>query len=429
MTIVVNLDPVQGGSSACAVAFAPFALPNPHLISIVQLGDLVMITGPNAVRQLGERLAERIRGCNESVDLAFAQVLMLAAATPSQPICFRVGDADAHALSWEAFVGNQQFMALDARWPIARIARGGNLPAGARLPFEPPLKLAAVLSAVGRPATPEWNGIYAAVAGARVSGLPIEVTLFAGEEDVIDLVTSLNDPAVEVRPVPPTGAELLDALRTFEPHLLHLYCHGTIDGSVRYLEIGTIRDFDVPGGTSSSVRVLVGELGAAMADTNTWLVVLNTCRGAEASDLNLTHAEEIVSSGVPVAVGMRRLIDADDAFAFSAAFYPPVFAAVEAAAFAPPGADRTVTWAGTLTQARRVLRDLHGADAATHEAWTLPVLYTRPGDFELVPTAPGQTAAVTTTLSETETLNGAVETLTQSAPSEVLDELRDVMSG
>ena len=74
-----------------------------------------------------------------------------------------------------------------------------------------------------------------------------------------------------------------------------------------------------------------------------------------------------------------------------------------------------------------MLRDRHGAEASTNDAWTLPVLYARKGAFELVLAGPGGAAATTQELGEKETLGGIVDVLGESAPSELLDDLRGLM--
>ena len=206
------------------------------------------------------------------------------------------------------------------------------MPEGAQMPFESPLRFVAVLSAVGQPRMEEWNGLYAAVKKARDEGLPMHVTVLSGDErGVIDVVDAIQDDELDVLPVPDTAAELTRQLQSLEPHLLHLYCHGAITNGVHLLEIGTIRDFDREDVQTSSVVVRVEELGVAMANAHAWAVVLNTCRGAETGDEALTHAEEIVNSGVPVAVGMRRLVESVDAVTFSTAFYPALFSLIRQA--------------------------------------------------------------------------------------------------
>jgi hypothetical protein len=429
VALVVHIDPFEEGQTVAMVAYSPFNLAEPNLVKVVDLADLASIGGPDALQRLGELLATRICG-NKTVKAAFESALELPTGAGSLAICFRVADDVVHALSWEAIVGkppnlNQQFVALNGRWPIARIPRGGNLRQGAEIPFESPLKLCAVLSAVGREALEEWNGIYAAVVDARAAGLPIEVTLLAGEEEVLTAASTAS--GVDARPVPASGALLRTNLRKLAPHLLHFYCHGTVDDvGVRSLAIATARDFDDPKRSTSSVKVLVDELGTDMAATNTWAVVLNMCRGADADDHLLTHAERLVNAGVPVAVGMRRLINAQDAFAFSKALYPSVFAAIKAAA--QPGSDRIVRWAGTLTYARQMLRD-DPLRPLGDDTWTVPAIYTRPGDFRLVPAAQGEVAAVTQELSENEVVDGAVAAVGEGAPAELVYELRGLAPG
>ena len=48
--------------------------------------------------------------------------------------------------------------------------------------FVPPLKLMALLSAIQRPAAPEWRGLCEAVKDARANGLEIELIVMVGEE-------------------------------------------------------------------------------------------------------------------------------------------------------------------------------------------------------------------------------------------------------
>jgi hypothetical protein len=421
--IVVFLDPFQGGGSALYVR-APYAVPNPHAVTVVWLDEVYALHGPDVVHRIGEMLTSKLRE-NTAVDSVLGMVLAHPGAPPTLPIAFRIGDPDAHALSWEAVVANGDFVALDDRWPITRIARGGAIPQeGATRTYVPPLRLVCVLSAVGRPAIKEWNGLYQAVKAARQAGLPIHVTLFAAEEQaVINVVRAVGDPQVTVEPVPNDATSLLTELERREPHLLHFYCHGTITDGVRRLEIGTVQDFDRNDGRSS-VKVRVEELGTAMSRAGAWAVVLNTCRGAEATDQTLTHAEEVVSRGVPVAIGLRRLVDTKDAFAFSSTFYPVALRAIRMAVSGPDDETRTICWGDTLVQARRKLRDIHGADASLDDAWTLPVLYTWPGTFRLVVTDQADLQTTTEALGESEVIGDAVEVVGDDAPDDFLADLR-----
>ena len=397
----------------------------------IALDGILGINGPNAVRQVGEQLAQQLRQ-NQGIETALSNALLLTPPSPSLSIGFRVGDATAHALSWEALVANNDFMALDARWPITRIPRGGNTPDGAQRAFESPLRFVTVISAVGRPGIEEWNGLYAAVTQARAAGLPIHVTLLAGEEkEVIDVARAVGDNELVVEPVPETARELTEMLQSLEPHILHVFCHGAIANGIHRLEFGTIRDFDDLNDGTSSVLVRVDELGLAMGNAHAWAVVLNTCRGAEADESPLTHAEEIVSSGVPVAVGMRRLVDAADANVFSAAFYRDLFCLIRKAVgtATASGTPSALQWADTLVGARQILRDTHGADPSTNDAWTLPVLYARKGKFELIPPPQGGGGAAATTeeLGEKDAVGGMVAALSEDAPPGLADDLRAIL--
>lgn len=426
-SIVVYLDPLQGGGgSACSVK-APFNIDNPHAVSVLTLDDVLALNGPGLVRQVGQLLAQKIRE-NTAVSAALDMALAQQNGAPSLPICFRVGDPAAHGLGWEALVGNNAFLALDERWPIARIARGGALEERPRRSYVSPLRLVCVLSAVQVDATDEWGAIHAAVTQVRQAGLAVKVSVFSGQEDVVTTVNGLGDADVTAQPVPPPGGPtgLVQAIEAQEPHLLHLFCHGTIANGVRLLEIGTALDFDNDNGTSS-VKVNVEELGRSVARAGAWGVVLNTCRGAQASDESLTHAEQLVSAGVPAAVGMKRQVDVADAVAFTSAFYPELLDTVRRTVAKGPG-EQSLSWADLLIRARRGLRDLHGSDPDSNDSWTLPVVYGTPGGFSLVVTADDkQETDVQHTIGETGLVEGLVDAIApEGAPPDFLDALRSV---
>jgi hypothetical protein len=416
------VDPARDGEVALQVD-APFDLGdefNPHFTEVVTLDSVANVNGPNYVQQIGQRLVDILHK-NHTIREVLRTVLML----PSAPIYFRVGDPRAHRLSWEALYRNQTFLALDARWPIARLPRAGKTIDTTRRDFAAPLVLVCVLSAVGVDALPEWNGIYDAVQTAR-QRVPISVTLLAGQETVLDAARARqpNDSNLTVLPVPSASEirTLIDTIRLLKPHILHMFCHGRIDeGGVNMLDVATITDFEAGAGLSS-IQIRAQELGEALKNPQSWSVVLNTCGGADASTA-LTHAEKIVNAGVPVAVGMRRQIDAGDACAFSAAFYPRVFDAV-ATATESSARSREINWADTLLGARCRLRDMHGSDPSTDDSWTIPVLYTRSRAFRINVVAPGTANQEMKRSSETNVVEGLVEIIGESAPPSVIDDLR-----
>ena len=423
--IVVHVDPAHGmGGAACWVD-SPYAVPNGHLVSFLTVDDLANLGPPNLVRQVGQGLADRI-GANPSVRQVLDLVLAHPAAPPSLPIQFLVRDPVAHGLSWEALIGNNDFVALNERWPIARIARGAALEDNPRRPFVPPLRLMCVLSAVKESAEQEWEAVYSEVVKARAAGLPVEVTLVAGQEEKLLVpAAKLKDDDLEVLPVPNPAADtpLLALVAKKQPHILHVFCHGSVTDDVRLLELGTIRDFARDDGRSS-VLVRAEELGLAAARAGTWCVLLNACRGAEAGDESLTHAEEVVAQGVPAAVGMRRQVDVKDANAFTRDWYPAVFAALHEIVARGPG-EHDLTWSELLVVARRRLRDMHGGNPGDDDTWTVPVLYKLPGPFRLVMPAQGVAEDQERSgLSETDLLDGLVAVLPPGADAQMVADLQ-----
>lgn len=420
--IVVYLDPSDQGS-ACYVT-APFDIQNPHFVSFVILDEVFQLNGPDLVRKTGEKLAEKIcenAAVQAALDLALAQ-----AGPESLPICFRVGDDVAHGLSWEALVGNNSFLALSDRWPIARIARGGALEERPLRPWGEPLRLVCVLSATGVSAEDEWNAVHAAVTASRQKGLAVTVDVFSGEEELVTRINQLGEQGTTARPVlgPEAVPGLIQQIEELQPHLVHLFCHGTTTNGERRLEIATAGDFDRDDGTSS-VLLYAEELGTALGRAGTWAVVLNSCKGAQTPDQLLTHAELLVNKGVPVAIGMRRQIDVSDAVAFSGAFWPEAFRTL-AQARAKGHGEQAVSWADTLIRARQKLRDIHGADPALNDSWTMPILYSTPGGFTLVVSETHDEALVTQQIGEAGTVQGLVDVLTEGASAALLADLQSI---
>jgi hypothetical protein len=216
------------------------------------------------------------------------------------------------------------------------------------------------------------------------------MTLFAAEDQVIDDANERGDPDLLVQPIPSSPSELLEKVKDLEPHLLHFFCHGATLPGMHVLDIGTVNDW-LADENRGSVQLDVEKLGEELGNTNVWAVVLNTCRSAEVAvaegnggepeQLGLTHAEQLVAEGIPVAIGMRRLVDQDDASTFSKAFYREAFRAIKTATEGP----MTIEWPDTLLKARDALKETVGPDPAITDKWTMPVLYMRSGTFELLP--------------------------------------------
>nr|WP_269781560.1 CHAT domain-containing protein [Nocardia bovistercoris] len=247
------------------------------------------------------------------------------------------------------------------------------------------------------------------------------MTVITGDEHVAD--AARRDLAAERVIMMPGAADpesLVPRIAALAPHILHVFCHGAVRDEQAVLELATVSDFD--RGTSSVIVPAI-ELAHAAARTGTWLAHLNTCRSAQATGEQLTHAEEFVNTGVPVAIGMKRQINDTDAVAFSAMFYRSVYTRI--AAILARGAGRhEMAWADTMVEARQKLRDMHVDDVAEADAWTVPVMYTRRGTFTLDIAAPGQSENdLQRAISETTVIDGLADLLAIDAP-EVAADLR-----
>jgi hypothetical protein len=351
----------------------------------------------------------------------------------------------AERLAWETLCdANGQFLALDRRWPVARMADSEVdqwLPRG---DFVPPLRVIAFLSALHKPAASEWDGLRDAALKARKNGLDIDLAVIVGEEkllkDIQAEIAAQNLTWVkEVAAIPTTVADMEDKLTAYEPHIVHFYCHGSTAAGVSQLQLAVITDWDDDQKNSGSLVVKLQELINFPALLNTWLVTLNCCVGARSSNDLHSMAHRIVAGGVPAAIGMTAPIDATDAHEFASHFYPSLFAHLGDAIAAAKGNaanwnDNGVEfeWAPALHPARTVLRDLHGEPQA-HRVWTLPVLYVRPEPFALryralgAQPAPGalQPTTVLDPVMQTrvDAVAGALRTLSPDAPLDARIEL------
>ncbi len=363
--MVVALEPF-GTETVARLDDAPQDLPGLGENCLVDLTPLP----PGTVRQRGESLMARL-GAHEYVRGGIARVLEAAPGAEPAPLYFRVIADAADDLPWEwLYARGTGFCSLDARWPVARIARRRR-PVTPR-EFAPPLQVVAVLAAAGQTGRPQYDHLRAAVTSDDGRAVDARLTVVTGDPDVLEAARDDDSGRVEALPVPPTTPGLTAAIEAAEPDVLHVLCHGGIDDTgVSSLAFATLADFDQPPG-QGGVWMALSQLSASIRQVNPWLVVLNACGTADAS-AGRALAHELADQGVPAVVGMRRLVDILNADRFSEALYPSVMATVRRVTDpdGPPGA-RALDWAGALTAPRAALA---GRDPDTEEAWGDPVLY------------------------------------------------------
>jgi hypothetical protein len=327
--------------------------------------------GGSAVRALGSSLLDSLAA---HPAIARAVDAALASQDPC-PIYLRLHSPLAANYPWESMfsTAHDSFLALETRWPIARITEINPSERDVHF-FAPPLRVLAVLSAVGVDAAEEWRRMYARVCEVRDrDGLDVVVRVVAGQHSLKEEIEQLADPGVSVVLLD-EKARIESEIKRFDPHVLHFFCHGRGAPSP-FLELGTPRDH-----VTGESRVFIEPNELRIAGLNTWLVVLNCCRGGSADSGVRSLGHQLVNAGYPAVVAMREPIDFRDANLFTSAFYGSMLSMLAR----DLGAGETVQieWSTVLHGPRQALRDKHGEPpreaAARHRNWTFPVLYVRP---------------------------------------------------
>jgi hypothetical protein len=354
-----------------------------------------------AVAQAGAHLLAKL--CeNPSVQSA-----LTAAFNGPGPIYIDATAPRPQALPWEALCNAAgQFAALSG-WPVARVISSPVKPVNTERTFDPPLRVLAVLAAAGvqTGAVPEARGIHQALVARRAT-LDFELRVLGCEEALQQEVAGWNDPAVQFSYLA-SAKQLTDLTEDWRPHLVHFFCHG-IAGPNPRLELATRADA-ITGAARGSLRIEETDF-QRMLDRHPalWLVALNCCLGAAATDGSTSLASRLVLMGYPLVVGMTEPIAADDAYVFSSSFLESTLRTLEEY-LAQGDYRREVEWAGVLVEPREDLCSKYGGMATARDvkAWTLPVLHARPGRFELV----GPRASAALTPEEVSTLAAKIQKL------------------
>ncbi len=374
----------------------------------------------------------------ERGDAGFARLSAIAAVgaaldqltqSPGEGSLFvRVFDSD--TLPWEALRHpDAKFLALDPqnRWGLARIP-GSFAPPSAPRELELPLRVSALLCAAQVDARPELDALHAAL---TASGIDFRLAVHAAHLDVVAHATALGDARVTAAPVPASEPAIVERLALERPHLLHVLAHGKwIEGSA-YLEIATLASHD--GTAAHHVYLAAGHLVGLGPDL--LIKVLNACNVAEAADDGVSLAFQLVHDGLPAAIGMRDVIDVNDARRFTRSFYAEAGKRLAALA---PGVDTPFRWEHVVGPARVALCQKHGGPtlvtAGKRGEWTLPVLYVRHPDARLRLRASGLAAEARPELETTLAILRAVREASSPAlgtgvPADRLAKLDAMIAG
>jgi hypothetical protein len=358
--------------------------------------NLKRLTGATPI-DLGQKLAQTLVS-REPAKSVLGATFHHSLESPPAPVYFHVRADAADAIPWEQLhLGRLRadgvgFCALDTRWPIGRIA--SQFKSVPRRTFETPLRIVAVLSAAGQTGVDQLQALVNAIDGARIQ---VSLHVVTGQEQLLEVVPSR--PYITSAIIKGTSVEFCRQISGAKPHLLHLLCHGGVEGGERKLNFGLVDDFDRRrsyGSLSVTMADLIGELKPAC---DPWLVVLAACETAETANIanGRSLAHQMVDQGMTAVIGMRRLVDVIATNRFCTAFYPEVLAeirrAVEPPAPGEPG-ERTVDWARSLTLPRRTMSEMDRVS----DSWLDPVLYAQDEDLRVTPPSESHSAIETARL-------------------------------
>lgn len=379
-------------------------------------------TQGDAVKLHGQKLLASLMLSHDRVKDALVDAFKLGAGK-SCPIYLHLKALPAaEVFCWEALCNDSgTFMALDKRWQVARIAGSPQLSMRDADAYEPPLRIMAALSALGRDATPEWDGLYAAVKKVRTAGLAVRLLVGTGQEALQDAILELAKTDADLTQFPlDSGVDLLSAADDFGPHVVHFFSHGSTTFDKPRLQLATLNDT-----ASSSIELTLPDLLGSPGIRQSWLTVLNCCEsGAASKDVHsLTHS--LVTGGVNAAIGMKETVSELAAYEFSSRLYPGILETLRAALLPliQNVGETTIDFAPALWSPRKALHDLPAA--ASGREWTLPVLYTRP-ELLRVRHAPGGTPAEH---AHTSTMEDLLALLPEDKRAAFLQELAAVRSG
>jgi len=344
----------------------------------------------DSVKAAGKMLVELLCA-NKYVETALNQALTL---KPGQqePIYIQIEDpGPVEALPWEALYSTpiSDFLALDTRWPIGRIAGIESEDPAYDYSFVPPLRLLVVLAAVGVEAESEWQALLTAVSNAPFA---VSLRVFVCEKTLVSRIQKDQQDApnldIEVRFLV-NKTDLFAAVKTFRPNILHFFCHGDTQPSP-HLSMATAQNWETNQGPGDVVIEPKDLQSIENIFSHVWLITLNCCLAGRAIKNSPSLARALVDRGFPAVVGMGDVIASDDANAFCQILYTTLFNDLQAV-IAANGTPVEIELVKSFSRVREQLcgKYVNGelptpsTVAANRKEWMLPILYVQPGTFQL----------------------------------------------
>lgn len=338
------------------------------------------------VKAYGLQVREAL-GSHKGIQQALQTVLQLTDAD-GPTLYFNILARRAEDIRWETLCEGGSFVAIDGPCRIGRVASAEALESNDVRTATTPLRLTAYLSAAGQTSDAELASLLTQVTKARADGLPLECTIYLGEQALIDRTQTEIDAGrlsgVRVATIPPDSYQLEQALKREPSEFLHFFCHGIATEGVQYLELATVSDWDeertdANGAAAGSVQLSAERLVSSPALKRAWVTVLNCCSGAAAvGDSNSMAYRLVAKGGAAAAVGLTEPIDSQDAPAISGPFYDSVFEQARGALEALKTSETaSLNFSAAMGPVRQSLLARYSGNAPPElfGQWTLPVLY------------------------------------------------------
>jgi hypothetical protein len=343
---------------------------------------------PDAVAEAGKALFTTLSQ-REHVHEVF-EVVLNSAAGNSFPICVDLDSPEAENIPWEALHSTKDFLALDRRWPIVRLAAAAMPPPILTRIADDRWKISLILSAAGiapEDEIQEWRNIVDGLRGLSPSAC---FQVLVSHDRVKAEIESSGLDGISVDYLGPDVRSLQGMLTAFGPNFVHFFCHGSAN-PLPQLDIARRSDRLRPEETSS-LAIEAKDL-EWMADLETvWLVTLNCCSGGKPAGNIRALGSELVQKGIPAAIAMRSEVTVADAHQFSREFYRALVTVLlprlPVPGILPQDFDGTV-WGEALRQVREKLIDARSAQHTRRETaancveWILPVLYLHRSPLQL----------------------------------------------
>ena len=350
-----------------------------------EFNSLITNQRPVDVKLAGDKLQQQL-AAHSDINTEWNSLLRGSTKVPSDfALQIQLGADKTDGLPWEALYDTQSnlFLNMDSRWPISRTAMIGETSITRGLD-EGELKILAVLTAAGSDASSQWDAIQqAAQTGAGSFSTRIKViygqdTLKTYIEQQQQNVTVDFEPLVDEWTV-------YDALKEFQPHLVHLFGHGDNQGGPR-IEFATASDH--LGGHDGSVEIEPAQILSTLetSESAVWAVAALACLTANPNSSGNSFARDLISLEVPVAIGMREKVDMRALNKFAEEWYDQLAQQLIQATQSNTLQQFELNWRGMMLEGRRGILESTGQGKSTrvqgdYPEWSFPVLWESEAQF------------------------------------------------